>query len=264
MATMMLAAAWRYRGFIASSILNEYRTRFARSRFGLAWIVLQPLVQMIIFTTVLSSVLAARLPGVSSPYGYAMYLLAGLLCWTLFAEILQRSVTVFIDQANLLRKMSFPRITLPVIVVGSAVVANLALAATTVALAAAMGFGINLQWLWLIPLMLLTVTFAASLGLLLAVLNVFLRDVGQVVVVLLQFWYWATPIVYPASIVPDGLRRSFAFNPMVPLVESYQRVLLHGEPPVSSLGFTVLLTAALAGLALATFRRASPELVDAL
>lgn len=264
MSSSLITAAWGYRGFIASSIVNEFRGRFARSRFGTAWLLLHPLAQTVIFATVLSNILAARLPGIQSAYGYAVYLLAGLLCWMLFSEIVQRCLTIFVDQANLLRKMRFPRITLPLIVVGSSLVANVALLAATFALALLMGFEPGVQWLWLIILMGLTTALATGIGLLLAVLNVFARDIGQVMGVVLQFWYWVTPIVYPASIVPDGLRKTFAFNPLVPLVESYQAVIVYGHAPTPRLWFTVSVAAAFLALSLLVFRRASPELVDAL
>lgn len=264
MPSRLFSAAWSYRGFILSSIVNEFRGRFARSRFGTAWIIIQPLAQTIIFATVLSNVLAARLQGIDSRYGYVLYLLAGQLCWTLFAEIVQRCITVFIDNSNLLRKMNFPRITLPLIVVGSALTANAALLITTAVLATVLGFTPSGQWLWLPVLIAVTAGLAAGIGLLLAVLNVFVRDVGQVVTVVLQFWFWITPIIYPPSIVPAGLRHTFEYNPLVPLVTAYQSVVLYGRPPSSDLWFTVVVAAAFLVLALIMFRRASPELVDAL
>lgn len=127
MLSPLLTAAWRYRGFVLSSVGNEFRTRLARSKLGTLWIVLHPLAQVLIFATILSNVLAARLPNVDSKFAYAMYLMAGILCWNLFSEILQRSITVFVDNGALLKKMQFPRITLPLIVTGSAMVSNLAL-----------------------------------------------------------------------------------------------------------------------------------------
>src|SRR5688500_3970007 len=114
----LLRAAWRYRGFVLSSIVNEFRSRLARSRLGVAWVVLQPLAQALIFATVLSGVLASRLQGVDNKYAYAVYLLSGILCWSLFVEIVTRCLSVFIDNGSLLKKMHFPRISLPLIVIG--------------------------------------------------------------------------------------------------------------------------------------------------
>src|SRR5215475_5615660 len=116
----MLLRAWRYRHFIFSSIKNEFLSRFARSRLGGLWMVIHPLAQVLIFAFILSAVLSSKLPGIANRYGYAVYLMAGTLAWSLFSELISRSLTVFVDHGNLLKKMMFPRICLPVIVSGSA------------------------------------------------------------------------------------------------------------------------------------------------
>jgi lipopolysaccharide transport system permease protein len=260
----LIKAAWRYRGFIASSIRGEFQAKLARSRLGTMWLVLQPLAQVVIFATILSNVLAARVHGVDSNYGYAAYLLAGLLCWSFFAEIVQRSLTVFIDQASLLKKIRFPRITLPLVVLGSALVSNAVLLVVTLAILPIIGFTPNVYWAWLPVLVLVTAAFATGLGLLLGTLNVFARDVGQVMAVVLQLWFWLTPVVYPVSIVPERFRAALAFNPMAPLVEAYESVLVYGTAPPVTLWIPVVLACILQLLALHTFRRASPEMVDAL
>lgn len=260
----LIGAAWRYRGFVISSIKGEFKSRLARSRFGTAWIVLQPLAQVLIFATILSSVLGARLQDVDNKYGYAAYLLAGLLCWSFFAEIFQRSMTVFIDQATLLKKMQFPRIALPLVVIGSALVSNVVLVVVTLAILPVIGFHPGVEWLWLPALIFLTAAFATGLGLLLGTLNVFARDIGQVMVVLLQLWFWVTPIVYPVSIVPEGFKAALVLNPMASLVGAYENVLIYGRPPSVSLWIPGVVACGLLVLSLFVFRRASPELVDAL
>ena len=92
----MMSALWVYRGFIWSSIRNEFLSRFARSRLGGLWMVIHPLLNVAIFALVLSNIFAARLPGVESQNAYALYLMAGTLAWSLFSEIIQRSLTLFI------------------------------------------------------------------------------------------------------------------------------------------------------------------------
>lgn len=260
----MVSAGWRYRGFVVSSVANEFRSRVARSRFGTAWIVLQPLAQVLIFATILSSVLAARLEGVDNKFAYSVYLMSGILCWTLFAEIVQRCITVFIDNASLLRKMRFPRITLPLVAVGSALVTNTALLAVMLVILPLLGFNPTLAWVWLPLLMILTVALATGLGLLLGTLNVFARDVGQVMAVILQFWFWVTPIVYPVSIVPDAFKATLVVNPVAPLVMAYHDVIVYGKAPGAGLWFVAAVAAVLLAFSLVVFRRASAELVDAL
>jgi lipopolysaccharide transport system permease protein len=257
-------AAWRYRGFIGSSIANEFKSRLSRSKFGTAWIVLQPLAQVLIFATILSNVLAARLAGVESKYAYAVYLISGTLCWSLFAEIIQRCTTVFIDNGSLLKKVQFPRIALPAIAIGTASVTNLALLAVILVILPFLGIFPGLNFLWLPVLMVLTVALAAGIGLFLGTLNVFARDIGQVVAVVLQFWFWVTPIVYPVTIVPEAFRATLYINPVVPLVASYQNVILFDRHPELSLLWTAGVAAASLLAALFLFRRASSEMVDVL
>jgi len=260
----LFKAAWRYRGFIVSSVVNEYKNRLARSRFGTAWIVIQPLAQVLIFATILSNVLAARLPGIDNKYAYAAYLMSGILCWSLFAEIVQRCLTVFIDHGALLKKMQFPRIALPVIVIGTASVANLALLAVTLVALPALGIFPSALYVWLPLLMALTVALATGFGLLLGTLNVFARDIGQVVSVVLQFWFWVTPVVYPVSIVPERFTAAMAMNPVMPLVAGYQNVLMYGKAPPDGLVGVAVTALVLLAVALLAFRRASSEMVDVL
>jgi lipopolysaccharide transport system permease protein len=261
---VMMRAAWRYRGFIASSVINDFKTRLSRARFGVAWIVLQPLAQVITFGTILSNVLGARLQGTTSKYGYVVYLMAGTACWSLFADIVQRCITVFIDNGALLKKIQFPRITLPAIVVGIASVNNLAYLAIMLSALPVMAAYPNVHYVWLPVLMVMTISLAAGIGLFLGTLNVFARDTGQVVAVLLQFWFWATPIVYPLSIVPHAFQSALALNPILPLVRGYQNVLLYGVRPPHQciwMGPVILL---LFAAAIFVFRRASSEMVDVL
>lgn len=261
----LFRALWRYRFFIASSVRNDMRARVARSQLGAAWMVLQPLAQVAIFTLVLSEVLAARLPGATGKHSYAIYLMAGLLCWSLFVEITSRCLTIFVDNGNLLKKIVFPRICLPIIVVGSALVNNLLLFLAMLGIFALMGHWPTPALAWLLPLVTLTVAFSLGLGLLLGVINVFMRDVGQVMTIVLQLWFWLTPIVYMPGIVPDQFQAWFALNPMVPIVEGYQAVVLYGRAPeLAALGWIALVSVGLLATSMFVFRRAAPDMVDVL
>ncbi|MGV8864893.1 MAG: ABC transporter permease [Pseudomonas sp.] len=260
----LLAAAWRYRGFVISSVVNDFRSRLARSKLGTMWIVLHPLAQVLIFATILSSVLAARLQGIDNKYAYAVYLVAGILCWSMFAEIVQRSMTVFIDNGTLLKKMQFPRIALPLIVVGSSLVSNVALLLAILLILPVLGFYPTVAWAWIPLLMALTVMLASGIGLLLGTLNVFARDVGQVMTIILQFWFWVTPIVYPVNVLPEAFRSTLAFNPVAPLVMAYHDVIVYGRSPSAGLAYPAAVAFVMSALAFFVFRRASAELVDAL
>lgn len=261
----MLTGAWHYRNFIISSISTEFRIRFVRSRLGGLWMVLNPLAQVAIFAFVLSAVMSARLPGIDNRFAYAIYLTAGMLAWSLFVEIITRCLTIFIDNGNLMKKMVFPRIALPLIVTGAAFVNNVLLLTAILLIFAPIGHYPSLQLIWL-PLLMAAVTMLGlGVGLVLGVLNVFVRDIGQVVPILLQFLFWFTPIVYMPDIIPEAYRGWLALNPMYHVVRAYHSILVFREPPL----LAGVIVVALAGmvllmLALFLFRKAAPEMVDAL
>lgn len=261
----MLKGLWSYRGFIGTSIKNEFVARFARSKLGGLWMIIHPLAQVAIYALILSNVLAAKLPGVDNKYAYALYLMAGILAWNLFSELIGRCLTLFIEQGNLMKKMRFPRITLPVIVVGSCLLNNLLLFVAVMIVFALLGHYPTVAMLWLIPMTLAVVALGVGLGLILGILNVFVRDVGQVIPIIMQIWFWFTPIVYSISIIPDYLKGTLDYNPMFSIVSAYHDILLYGkapdlEQPLIIVGVSVGLL--LVGLFL--FRRAVPEMVDAL
>jgi len=261
----MLHALWRYRHFVWSSIRNELVSRFARSKLGGLWMLINPLAQVAIYALILSNVLAAKLPGIDSQYAYAIYLMAGLLAWTLFSEIVGRSLTLFIEQGNLMKKMNFPRITLPTIVVGSSLVNNVLLLMAMLGIFLLLGHHFTPAMLWLFPLTVTVAAFAVGVGLTLGVMNVFLRDIGQVVPIVLQVWFWFTPIVYPATIIPERYRPWLELNPVYPLVDAYHQVLVYGTTP--ELEGVVLIGGVALGLLLTglfLFRRAAEEMVDVL
>ncbi|MEO9790043.1 MAG: ABC transporter permease [Aurantimonas coralicida] len=261
----MLISLWRYRYFIASSIRGDLKGRFARSKLGALWFVLHPLAQALIFAIVLSEVLGARLPDTDNDSAYAIYLLSGMAAWSLFAEILNRSITIFLEQAGAMKKIAFPRLCLPVVVWGSALVNHVLLVAAILVVFAFLGHFPGAALLVLPLGIILISAFAFGIGVLCGTLNVFSRDVAQVMSVVLQLWFWLTPVVYPANVVPESLRWVGELNPMVPLVQIYQNALLHNHwPDPISLIYPAAAAVVAVALSFAVFRRASPELVDAL
>jgi lipopolysaccharide transport system permease protein len=261
----MFRDLYKYRNFIIQSVRNDLISRFARSKLGGLWAILNPLSQVLIYALILSNVLAAKLPGVDSQYAYAIYLMAGLLGWTLFNEIVGRCLNIFIEHGNLIKKMSFPRVTLPAIAVGSCLINNLFLFISMLGIFALLGHQFNMAMLWLIPLSLVVIVFSLGIGLILGVMNVFLRDIGQVIPIILQMLFWFTPIVYPITIIPEAYRHWLNLNPMYPIIDAYQQILVYGNSPQWG-GVLIILAVGiiLSIVGLFMFRRSSAEMVDAL
>jgi lipopolysaccharide transport system permease protein len=264
-AAALLHAAWRYRGFILGSVKREFQSKYRNSIFGAAWTVLNPLAMIVVYTVIFSQVMHNRLQGVSTPFAYSIYLCAGVLPWGLFAEITSRSLGMFIDNANLIKKLQFPRISLPVIVVLNAGVNFAIIFGLFTAFLLLSGTFPGWIYLAIVPLLALLALFAIGLGMILGVLNVFFRDVGQFFTILLQFWFWFTPIVYPVTTLPPEVRTALGWNPMAALIQGFQAVLVHGEAPHwGSLLPVTLLSLACCALGLRLFRKRAGEMVDEL
>ena len=261
----MLNSIWRYRGFIAGSIAREFQAKYRNSLLGAAWAVLNPLAMIVVYTVIFSQVMGNRLQGSNSTFAYSIYLCAGVLTWGLFAEITGRSQSVFLEHANLIKKLLFPRICLPIIVVLNACI-NFAIVfgLFTVFLVLSGTFP-GWVYLALLPVLLVLVVFAIGLGMILGVLNVFFRDVGQFFTILLQFWFWFTPIVYPVATLPPAVRAALVWNPMAAVIGACQAILVHGTVPQwdTLLPVTVLGLACCA-LGMQLFRKRAGEMVDEL
>lgn len=261
----MLAAIWQYRGFISGSVQREFQTRYRNSLLGALWTVLNPLAMILVYTLVFSSVMGNRLAGHASGFAYSIYLCAGIFTWALFAEITTRSTNVFIEHANLIKKLSFPRICLPVVVVLNALVNFGIIFGLFIAFLAVSGNLPGWPLAALVPLLLVEVLFAIGLGMVLGVLNVFFRDVGQAFTIVLQFWFWFTPVVYVATALPVEVRGLLSWNPLYGVIAGFQRVLVDGAwPEWSGLLPAAILGVLLCALGMRLFRGRVGEMVDEL
>lgn len=261
----MLQGAWAYRYFILSSIRNDLTLRFARSKLGGVWMVIHPLIMVAIYAFILSAVLQAKLPGIDNRYAYAIYLTAGIMAWSLFTEIITRCLTLFIEYGDQMKKIVFPKVTLPLIVLGSCLVNNLFLFLASLGIFAVLGHYPSWELLWLPLLALITAMFALAIGLLAGSMNVFMRDIGQVVPIILQLAFWLTPIVYPLDIIPAGYVDWLVLNPMLSVVSAYHDVMAYQtSPDLLNLALVGSGAALLLAVALFVVRRATREMVDVL
>jgi lipopolysaccharide transport system permease protein len=265
MAVGMLRSIWSYRGFISGSVKREFQSRYRNSLLGAAWTVLNPLAMIVVYTVIFSQVMKARLPGVDNNFAYSIYLCAGVLTWGLFAEVVGRAQNVFVEHANLIKKISFPRICLPVIVVLNAAVNFGIIFGLFVVFLVASGTFPGLSFFAMFPVLAIQIVFSVGLGVTVGVLNVFFRDVGQFFAVLLQFWFWLTPVVYPAAILPASVQPYIRWNPMFPLVAAYQDILVHGKwPDWGSLFVPAVLALLFCAIGMRLFRKRVGEIVDEL
>lgn len=259
------SAMWAYRGFILGSVKREFQSKYQDSLLGASWLIINPLAMILVYTLIFSQVMSTRLPGVDSSYAYSIYLCAGLLTWGLFAEIVARAQNVFLEHATLLKKLNFPRLCLPAVVVLNALMNFSIIFSLFIAFLIILDAFPGWPLLALVPLLLVHIAFAIGLGISLGILNVFFRDVGQLFSVILQFWFWFTPIVYPATILPEFVRPYIVINPLAGLSSAYQTILVNGQwPKWEELWLVGLLAPLLCLNALRLFRHHSGEMVDEL
>ena len=265
-----VASLWQYRAFILGSTKREFQTKYKNSLLGFAWPIINPLALILVYALVFSKVMGARLPGAaadggSSIYAYSIYLCIGVIVWTLFAELTSRAQVVFLENANLLKKLNFPRLCLPVIVIFNAGLNFLIIFSLfTIFLLVTNNFP-GYCFFAVIPLLAILIIFAIGLGMTLGVLNVFFRDIGYFYSVALQFWFWLTPIVYSVNVLPEKIRFLVAFNPLTNLLVAFQGIFInHQMPDWSSLWLICVLAILLNINGFRLFRKRSGEMVDLL
>ncbi|MDH4248310.1 MAG: ABC transporter permease [Deltaproteobacteria bacterium] len=256
---------WAYRGFILGSVKREFQAKYRNSLLGGAWAVINPLAMILVYTLIFSQLMRAKLPGVENTFGYSIYLCAGIITWGLFAEITSRAQNVFFEHANLIKKLNFPRLCLPTVVVLNAGINFFIIFGLFSVFLVVTGNFPGWPSLAIIPLLIILIAFSIGLGITLGVLNVFFRDIGQMFGVVLQFWFWLTPIVYPATILPERVRPLLEFNPLAGVIAGFQTVLVNGQwPRWESLGFASVLALLLCLLGFRLFRKHAGEMVDEL
>jgi lipopolysaccharide transport system permease protein len=254
-----VAALYRHRELLWMWTLREIRVRYKQSVLGAAWAILQPLALMVAFTMVFS--VLVKVPSENVPYPVFSY--TALAVWTLFATSVSFAVPTLVNNLNLVTKIYFPREILPIASVGAACVDFLVATPLLVALLVWFHVTLSATLLWVPLLLLLQLILILGIVLPASALNVFYRDVRFVIPVAVQLWLYATPIIYPVSVVPESLRGLYALNPMVGLVDSYRRVILHGEPPAFDyLAVSALISVVLAVAGYAYFKRVEGVFAD--
>lgn len=249
---------WEHRDLLYFFTWRDIKVRYKQTILGFAWAIIQPLTAMLIFTLFFGSL--ANIPSDGIPYPIFAY--AALLPWTLFSESIIRSTNSVVMNANILKKVYFPRIALPVSSVLSPLL-DFAIAFTILVLMMAY-YNIvpTLNIVWLPLFILLTVITSLGIGLWLSALNSRYRDFQYVVPFIIQIWMFASPVVYPASMVPSSYQFLYSLNPMTGVIEGFRWTLLGTGSP----NFIIYVSAAISVIIMVTgaffFRRMEKTFAD--
>jgi lipopolysaccharide transport system permease protein len=251
---------WAYRELIGFMVWRDVSVRYKQSILGILWALLTPLITMVIFTIIFGEI--AKLPTDGIPYPIFSY--TGLLPWLFFSQSLQKATLSMVAERNLLTKIYFPRLIVPMAATLAPLVDLLIASSILFAMMFYYQFTPTLHSLYLLPLCVLWAwVTAVGVGSWLSALNVYFRDVGQLIPFFVQVWLYASPVVYPASLVPSDFQWLYALNPMTGVIEGFRWTLLsHGDPP----GFIVLVSATVSVVFFATgvlfFKRMERSFAD--
>jgi lipopolysaccharide transport system permease protein len=220
-------AIWQHRELLYFLAWRDVKVRYKQTMIGAGWAILNPLITALIFTLVFGYF--AQIPSDGLPY--PVFAIAALLPWTFFSQALSRSAGSLVGSAGLITKVYFPRVLIPL---ASTAIPAVDFVFSLLALAGLMiWYRMPPTWnLLALPLFLFLAWFTAlALGLLLSPVNVRYRDVGYTVPFLLQLWMYASPVVYPLSLVPERWRPFYSLNPMVGVIEGFRWSLLAMQKP---------------------------------
>jgi lipopolysaccharide transport system permease protein len=253
---------YKHRGYIWRTALAETRHRYAGAGLGVVWNLLQPLAMIIIFSVIFTHILPRES---RDGIAYPIFLCSALLPWMAFAECINRGTAAFVTHSIYLRKLPIPE---QVFVAQATLTAALNLLISfSIFIAFAVAFRHPPMWEWLlVPVVLaLLMSFAFGIGLALGTINAFIRDVGQVVPILIQIGFWTVPIIFPLSSLPHSVQPFAMANPVYPYLESARELFLFGRIP------PLWMWAAMIGWAMAAsafgyfvLRRLRPELRDVI
>jgi len=220
--SLKLKELWEYRELVYFLIWRDVKVRYKQTALGAAWAIVQPLFTMLVFSLFFGRL--AKMPSDGIPYPIFAY--AALVPWTLFAQGLHQSSDSLVSSANLLRKVYFPRLAIPVATIVAGMVDCSIASVMLFGLMFYFGVALTAHVLWLPLFVLLTLSTSLGVGLWLSALNVRFRDVRYVVPFLIQFWMFATPIAYPSSLLSEPWRTIYGLNPMAGVVEGFRWALL--------------------------------------
>ena len=238
--SLKLGELWQYRELLYFLIWRDIKVRYKQTALGAAWAIIQPLFSMLIFSLFFGRL--AQMPSDGIPY--PLFSLAALVPWTFFANGLNQSSNSLVASANLLKKVYFPRLVIPIATVLAGVVDFALSFVVLLGLMAFYGIAPTINLLWMPLFLLLALVTSLAVGLWMSALNVKYRDVRYIVPFVIQVWMFSTPIVYPSSLLPASWRTIYGLNPMVGVVEGFRWALL-GTNTVPGFMIAVSATAAL-------------------
>ncbi len=259
-----VSSALSHRHLLREFVLKEIKGRFAGSMGGLVWTLINPLATIIIYLFVFSIVLRVQVTSEETgTNSFAIYFLSGLFPWLIFSDGLSRSVGCIVTNANLIKKVVFPIEVLLAATVFTSFVVN---GVGMLIFLAYLGFKgyVHTSWLLMLLVVFLQMFFTWGIASFLAAACVFIRDIGELLGIVLMVWFFSTPIIYPLSMLPENIRGFMYVNPMTIFTALYRDVLLTNQIHWLSLAYLAILSFLSYSIGAWFFMRAKPAFGDVL
>src|SRR5512138_596464 len=262
--SLNLSALWAYRELVYFLTWRDIKVRYKQAALGVTWAIIQPVVNMVIFTLIFGRLAGMKTDASIPQEWYPIFSFAALLPWQLFQGALQRSGISLVGNANLLTKVYFPRLIIPFSAVAAGLVDFIFAFLVLVGLMIYYQVPFNWNMLWLPALVLLALLAALAVGLWLAALNVQYRDVQHMIPFLLQAWMYASPVAYSIDIIPASgpWRLIYGLNPMTGVIQGFRWALLGGNPPDQLMWISIVMVLGLLVTGLYYFRRMERNFAD--
>lgn len=249
---------WQYRELLFFLVWRDVKIRYKQTALGVIWAILQPVLATAIFTVFFAGF--AKIPSDGIPY--PLFAFAGFLPWTFFANAVTTSGNSLVGSSHLITKVYFPRLVIPIAAVFAGLIDFFIAFGILFLLMIWYGIGFSPNLIMLLPIIFLMILNALGIGILLSALNVKYRDIRFAVPFLIQIWMFATPIIYPSSLIPEKWKFLLAINPMAGIIEGYRAALFGREFDWSMLGISALITVVIFGVSVVIFRRMEKEFAD--
>src|SRR5687767_8519845 len=256
-----VAEIFRFRELLGVLVWRDVKVRDRQTVLGVIWVVAQPLMTMLIFTVLMNRVAKIQ-PDHDVPY--SLFILVALVPWSFFSSAVLAASNGLVGSAHLISKVYFPRMIIPAASVAGSVVDMVVTLGLVIVLCAWYSTGIGVSVLAVPLIALIATVFAFGCGLWLSALNVEYRDVRVVVPFLMQIWMFATPVAYPASVLPERFRAIVRVNPMTAVVESFRSAILGEAIPWSALAYSAGFAALVVFTGAFYFRRVERQFADNL
>lgn len=256
---------WTFRYFIAGTIRRNFVIKYQDSIFGFLWAIFHPMLYIIIYTIVFEKIMTKNIDSDLIKNTYGIYIFSGIILWNLAVDILNQSIGMLNQYANIIKKTSLVKIALPIIVIGNSII-NFLIIFIILIIYSIFSSSFNIYLLpYVIPIVIAQIIFLIGLGVLFSIINVFVKDITQIVQVLLQILFWLTPIVYMESDMPEYLQNILFLNPMAYLISGMHDIFYFSKVPelkpiiiIFALGFFICF------LAFYLFNKFFSEIMDEL